>query len=451
MILASVPDPAGGQPWVTSLLLVTLTVLLVLINGFFVAAEFALVKVRPRRLAQLARENRAFAKTARWLSLRLDRALSACQLGITMASLGLGWIGEPTVARLLEPIFLAVGITSAVAIHTSAFIIGFTIITAAHLVIGEQAPKIFAIRRPELMAMWCAVPLKWFYLASYPFIAALNGATTFLLARVGVHGAGEHDVPHNEEEIRALLSQAHAKGELTRTEHRLLDAVFEFDDTISRQILVPRVEVAFVDVEASGDAMLEHIRSTKHSRYPVCEGSLDRVLGVLHVKDLVGLGPEEIDLRGLMRQPRYVPETMGISKLLGHFLASHQHLAFVVDEYGGTTGIVTLEDVLERLVGPVQDEFDMETPDIVPVGGGRYVVDGSIPIAEVSRAFDLELEGGDVDTLGGLIMERLDRVPVEGDRLQLSGAVVEVIEMRSARVTRIRIALEGGSLRPSVF
>ena len=202
----------------SNILLIVLTIVLVVLNGFFVAAEFALVKLRRSQLEELVRQERAFSGTAMWLMNRLDRALSACQLGITMASLGLGWIGEPAIARLLEPLFEAVGITSPAVLHTISFIIAFTIITAAHLTIGEQAPKIFAIRKPEPMALWCAVPLKWFYILSYPLLMGLNAVTVILLRWVGVQGAGGHDTPHSEEEIRALLSHAHAHGELTQSE-----------------------------------------------------------------------------------------------------------------------------------------------------------------------------------------------------------------------------------------
>ena len=273
--------------WPLQLLLLSATAVLVLLNGFFVAAEFALVKVRGSRLAEMAREGEPFASTAQWMARRLDRSLSACQLGITMASLGLGWIGEPAVARLLGPAFQAVGIKSPALLHTLAFVIAFTVITAVHLVVGEQAPKIYAIRRPGRTVRWCALPLKWFYVMSYPLLMGLNAATALLLGRVGVESVSEHEVPHSEQEIRALLSQAHAHGELTRSEHRLLHAVFDFDEAISRQIMVPRVDVEFFDINKPLADAMEKARQSQHTRYPLCDGSMDNVLGFVHTKDLL--------------------------------------------------------------------------------------------------------------------------------------------------------------------
>ena len=278
--------------WVTNSAYLVTALGMVLLNAFFVAAEFGLVKVRGGQLDELVKEGRPFARTARWLGDRLDASLSACQLGITMASLGLGWVGEPAFARLLESAFHAVGITSAAALHTSAFVVAFTIITALHLVVGEQAPKIYAIRRPERVALWCAIPLKAFYILSYPFLVGLSFATSRLLRLFGVDGTSEHDAPHSQDEIQALVRQAHVHGELTRSEHSLIHAVFGFDDMICRRVMVPRSDVVFLDVEQSLAECLEVFQRTKHSRYPLCEDSLDQVIGFIHMKDLVGIDVE---------------------------------------------------------------------------------------------------------------------------------------------------------------
>lgn len=426
----------------TELLLVLGAVALVMVNGFFVAAEFALVKVRPSRLDQLVRQGRPFARVARWFVARLDASLSACQLGITMASLGLGWIGEPAVARLLEPVFHGIGITSAAVVHGLAFGIGFTIITGAHLVIGEQTPKIFAIRRPESMLLWCAAPLAFFYALLYPFLITLTAVTTALLRTVGIDSASEHDQPHSEGELRLLLSQAHAHGEISLAEHRLLHAVFEFDDLVCRRVMVPRVEVVFFEVDLPLRGCLDLAVRTRHTRFPVCEGSLDNAIGVVHVKNLLGVdGGDAFDLRSLMRPPRYVPETMPISRLLRHFQASHNHLAFVVDEYGTVAGIVTLENVLEQIVGPVEDEFDVEPPAIVPDGPGRFVVLGAAAIGLVNRRLGLDLPTGEADTLSGLLVARTGHLPAAGECIDLDRATAEIIEVRGNRATRVRIIL----------
>lgn len=430
------------EKWMIDVLWIIGAIVLVLLNGFFVAAEFALVKVRTSKLAEAVRQGKPFSETAQWLMRRLDKALSACQLGITLASLGLGWVGEPAVARLLEPLLCAVGIKSDVLVHTISFIIGFTIITAAHLIIGEQAPKIYAIRKPNRTARWCALPLKWFYLLSYPFLTMLNTATMRILRRFGITGASEHDTPHSEEEIRALLSHAHIHGELTRSEHSLLDAVFEFDDTTCRRIMVPRPQVVFFDRNKPLKAAMETVRRSKHTRFPLCDGSMDNVLGFVHIKDMLHL-PEgqEPDLNKICRPPRYVPETMLLSKLLSLFRVSRQHLAFVVDEHGSVSGIVTMEDVLERLVGEVQDEFDDETPVIVPESTGSFVVQGAALLEEINKALNLELVSTEVDTMAGLVTERLGRIVIQGDRIELEGATAEVLEIKKERATRIRISI----------
>jgi CBS domain containing-hemolysin-like protein len=333
--------------WLYDSLNIIFAMILVAVNGFFVAAEFALVKVRKGRLDVLVRKKRPFAGTARWLLNRLDPSLSACQLGITMASLGLGWIGEPAVARLLRPLLQAIGIVSEIWIHGVAFAVAFTAITAVHIVLGEQAPKIFAIRRPESVLLWFALPMKFFYFLSFPFMVALNASTAFVLRIVGIGSASEHEAAHSEEEIRALLSQAHKQGELTRSEHRLLNAIFEFDDLVCRKIMIPRNDVTFFDVNCPISDCIETAKRTKHSRYPICEGSLDRIIGVVHIKDLIGISADEcIDLKSMMRPPRFVPETISVNRLLRQFQATHQHMAFVVDEHGTMVGAVTIDYVL---------------------------------------------------------------------------------------------------------
>lgn len=418
-----------------------LAFLLVIANGFFVAAEFALVKVRVSRVEQMVVARRFFAKTARWLAERLERSLSACQLGITMASLALGWVGEPAFARLLEPLLEGIGVTSEVVVHSTAFVVGFSVITALHLVIGEQAPKIFAIRHPESMLLWCAVPLKTFYLLTYPLMLGLNASTAWLLKSIGMKGGSEHEVPYTEEEIRALLREAHIHGNLTRSEHRLLDAVFEFDDLICRRIMLPRGEVEFIDIQEPISVSMDLIRRTKHTRYPVCNGSLDEVLGVVHVKDLIGREiADDFEFQSIMRPPKKVPENMPISKLLRHFQGTHQLLAFVLDEYGTVIGIVTLENVLEEIIGDVVDEFDNENPEIVPDGPGSFLVAGSTAVEEVERKLGLSFGDTDVDTMSGLLMHFAERIVVAGDEIDLGVAQAKVLEVADDRTTRLRVS-----------
>ena len=430
------------QDWQYDIFNILLAVLLVIINGFFVSAEFALVKVREARIAELEKQKRVFASTAGWLLKRLDASLSACQLGITMASLGLGWIGEPAVAHLLRPVLLALGIESEILIHSIAFIVAFSAITAVHLVIGEQAPKIFALRRPEIVLLWCAVPMKIFYLFSYPFVMALNSITSYLLGLAGIESGSEHEAIHSEEEIRALLSTAREGGELSRTEQRLINAVFDFDELVCRKVMIPRNDVVFFDAEDSLPACLELAKSKKHSRYPVCEGTLDDAIGVIHVKDLIGMTPDQsIDLRSMMRSPQFVPETVPVKRLLRQFQETHQHMAFIVDEHGSVVGIITLENILELIVGSVEDEFDMEPPDIVVEGPGQFVVRGSTSLLSIQRELKIDLSDEEADTMAGLLMSKTGEVLKSGDSIDLGYATAEVLEVKGSRAMRIRVSL----------
>lgn len=428
--------------WLIDLAEVGTAIFLVALNGFFVAAEFSLVKVRGSQIEELVKQHRPFSRTALWLVERLEDSLSACQLGITMASLGLGWVGEPAFARLLEPVLHSIGVTSPAVIHGISFTFAFTLITALHLVIGEQAPKIFAIRRPEQVVLWCAALMKFFYVVSYPLLISLNWMTGIILKQLGVEGLG-HDTPHSEDEIRSLLRQAQVHGSMTHSEHRLLDAVFEFDDIISRRVMVPRADVEYFDVKDSYEDCMNQARRSRHTRFPLCEDSLDQVVGVIHIKDLMAVeNTQDFKLRDLARPPKTVPENMQISRLLRHFQATRQHMAFVIDEYGTIIGIVTMENVIEQIVGSVQDEFDLETPDIVPDGPGQFIVQGSTPIDVVEKILNIYREGDDVDTFSGLLTARNGEVLEAGDQIPLGRGHAEVLEVRNSRAERVRVVLE---------
>lgn len=427
------------NPWV----MLTIALVLVILNGFFVAAEFALVKVRFSQIDAMIKEGKMFAKTAGWLAKRMDHTLSACQLGITMASLALGYVGEPAFAFMITPIFEWMGIESERALHIIAFIVSFSVITSLHLVIGEQAPKIFAIRRPEEMVRWCAPTMKFFYYLLYPFMIVLNWATEKILGWLGLTGGGGHgDSVHSEQEIRALLREAHIHGQLSGSEHLLLNNVFEFDDLICRLVMVPRAEVQIMDINLPFPELLKFAKETKHTRYPVCDGSLDSLLGVLHMKDLLGIDENnsDFDIRTVMREPEKVPENLPISKVLKHIQNTHQLMTFVVDEYGTIVGICTLENVLERIIGPVDDEFDKaDEPGISCVATGEYLILGSTPISEVEKALAMNLDERDVDTVAGVLMSRLGKIPAVGDRVSFEGAEAEVLEVKHDHADKIRL------------
>ena len=432
------------HPW----WMLVIAIVLVILNGFFVAAEFALVKIRVSSLDKMVTEKKMFAKTAKWLGARLDHALSACQLGITMASLALGYVGEPAFAHLISPIFEAMGVEpGSNLIHIIAFIISFSVITSLHLVIGEQAPKIFAIRRPEQMVRWCAPLMKFFYFALFPFMYVLNWVTEIILGWLGLGGGSGHETPHTEEEIRALLREAHIHGNLTENENRMLNNVFEFDDLICRLVMVPRGEVQILDINKPFPELLQLAIKTRHTRYPLCDSSLDNLLGVVHMKDLLGLDPNarDFDLKTVMRAPVKVPENMPISKVLKRIQNTHQLLTFVIDEYGTTIGVVTLENVLEKIIGPVDDEFDAEEErGIVPVKSSdksQFLVLGNTPISEVEKALGLNLDDLDVDTVAGVLMSRSGKLPAVGDRVEFEGALAEILEVKNDHAERIRFTL----------
>ena len=428
--------------WFPDLVTILIALLLVLVNGFFVAAEFSLVKVRLGRIEQLVANRKLFSRTAKWLAQRLEQSLSACQLGITMASLALGTIGEPAFAKLVEPFLFAVQIQSAAVVHAVAFAISFTFVTALHLVIGEQAPKIFAIRKPETILLACAIPLQIFFIATYPLMQSLNISTTWLLRIVGATEANKSSIPYTEEEIRALLREAHVHGNLTGSEHSIINAVFEFADLVCRRIMVSRTDVDFVDIHEKTDVTLAMIHRTEHTRYPICDGSLDNVLGVLHVKDISGATIHDgFDWKALMRPPKKVPENMPISKLLRHFQGTHQHMAFVVDEYGMMIGIVTLENVLEEIVGKVADEFDVEDPEIVPDGPDSFVILGSTAVQDVENRLGIRFEYADVDTMSGLLLNKVERLLVAGDVVEFPNAIAKVLSVSDDRATKVRLTL----------
>lgn len=429
-----------------------ITVLMIILNGFFVAAEFALVKMNPSKVNIMVKEKKPFAQIGLWLFERQNLALSACQIGITMASLALGWIGEPAVAHLITPLIEKIGITSTSLIHGIAFTVAFTLITSMHIIIGEQVPKIYAIRKPDGVFLLSSSILKAFYVIFYPFMYVLNQITLTILRWVGVVDADEHDAPLSEEEIRASLSLSHASGELTKNEHSLINAVFKFDDEVARNIMLPRGEIEFIDANATFPTNLEFLKKSKHTRFPICEDSLDAIIGVIHIKDIVGYDMnDDLDLRTVMRPPTLVPANMPISQLLQEFRLSKQHLALVQDEYGTTLGIVTMEDVLEELVGSVQDEFDAEDPDIVAEAENKYMIDGDVTLDMINARFKTHLISNNADTLSGLIVEKIGHKLQVGKKINLTPKIdAEIVEIEGIRATKVRLLLNQATLEKKV-
>lgn len=421
---------------------------LVLLNAFFVAAEFAIVKMRATRIEELVQEGHLLAGSARKAVENLDSYLSATQLGITLASLGLGWIGEPAFARLLEPGLVAIGVTSEAVIHSIALTVAFTTITFLHIVLGELAPKSLAIQNTETVVLWVAVPMRVFHAVFYPLLWILNATATRILRSIGIRPAGPDEIAHSEEELRIILAESAKVGTFSPTKRRLLENIFNYTQRTAQEVMIPRAEIAYLSLARTWDENLEVMKSTEHTRYPLCTLSLDHVVGMLHVKDLFVDGDATIttseDLLNRKREILFVPETMTLDQLQRQFQQRRTHMAVVVDEYGGTAGLVTMEDVLEELVGEIQDEFDAEEPKIEKTPEGE-LLDGLLLVEDVNGRFGLQLEEDEANTIGGFITAELGRIARVGDKIVRDGREFRVVQMKGRRVARVLVKAPGQS------
>jgi CBS domain containing-hemolysin-like protein len=426
-----------------------LALVLVALNAFFVAAEFALVRVRESRITQLEQEGSARAGVVRGVLRDLDSYLSVCQVGITMASLGLGWVGEPAVAHLIEPILGVLGITSERVITVISVVLGFGIITYAHLVFGEQAPKYFSIQKAEGVSLWISRPLNLFRLMLRPVVWLVNASTNFVLRPWGVR-LGEEMEAHSEEELRIMISSSTASGVLDPEEREYLNNVFDFGDRVAREIMVPRPDIEALPYDAPLPDLAERAAFGRYTRYPVYEQDLDHVLGAVHVKDLFRAAkeePEGFDLTTLIRECLVVPETKPIEQILREFQQRKLQMAIVIDEWGSVEGLITIEDILEEIVGEIQDEFDEGEAAIEKISDDLYAVDGRIPITEVNNHFDLDLPHEDFDTIGGFILGSLGRPPEVGDTVEAEGVTLNVKSVDGPRVSMLTLRREDGADR----
>jgi CBS domain containing-hemolysin-like protein len=415
----------------------------VLLNGFFVAAEFALVKLRPAQLDPVIARGSRSAKLARHMTDHLDAYLSASQLGITLASLALGWVGEPAFAWIVEPLVRKIPGASDALVRSASIAAAFFCITTLHIVVGEQAPKSFAIRRPGPTSIAVALPLYAFYFISFPAIWLLNRASIGLLKLLGMKPAEESEMAHSEEELRLLLASSEIK-ERSRTKHEILDNVFELSLRNARQVMVPRADVVYLTTTRTLEENLALARQSGHTRFPLCEGDLDKVVGLVHIKDLFRAATPPTDLAAIARPVKFIPETITLDKLLTRMRGERLHLAAVLDEYGGVSGIVTLENVIEEIVGEIQDEFDSERPELVDKGHGHYQVSGSMLLVDLEDALQTELSPRDEDTLGGVVLSELGRRPRIGDRVHFGEAEVEVLEVLGNRIRTLGLTLPPG-------
>lgn len=421
---------------------------LVVANGFFVAAEFALVKVRLSQIELLAQDGSWTARVARSVLARLDAYLSACQLGITLASLGLGWVGEPLVSVWLLYAFEPLGLSAETA-HVISLPLAFAAITFLHITLGEQAPKILAIQQARSATLFVAPPLVVFYQVFRPFIWILNSASNLMLRVVGLQVISSQEQAHSEEELRMILAESAAGGSLTLGERRIMENVLNLEDKRAKQVMVPRSDVVFLSTTRSLDDNYRVLMESEYTRFPLCDGDLDHVIGMVHARSLlqrVIARRPPTSLRELAQDVPFFPENIRLDTLLRHFLRGRRHMAMLVDEYGVISGIVTFEDVLEQLVGPIYDEFDREQPPISEIAPGRYRVDGMCPLEALQFQFQLRLPPVEADTAGGLVSELLGRIAQEGESVRLGDFELRVIAANAQRVRQLELVrlLPGG-------
>jgi CBS domain containing-hemolysin-like protein len=416
-----------------------LTLALLALNAFFVAAEFAIVRVRATQLEELAVRGSQRARLARHVVENINDYLSACQVGITGASLALGIVGEPAVAALIEPVFGWLRELYSPAFHALSFTIAFGIVTYLHLVVGEQAPKYFAIQRAVPTAVWTANPLHWFATAFRPFAWLVNVSANLVLRPFGMRSTDQLEV-HSEEELKMLVAVSTRKGVLQESERVIVGRAMEFADHIVRQVMVPRTEIVAVSDDTPVTDVLITARQHRFSRFPVYQEDLDHIIGIVHVKDLVGVDKESrTRARDVMRKVPVMPETMRLDQALAEFRRQRVQLAIVLDEFGGTAGLVTLEDVIEQLVGEVQDEFDREAPAFKEEAPGTFVVDGLTSLDALRERLGVELPDEPYDTVGGLVFGRLGRLAAVGDTIEIEGYRFQVTAVDGRRVAQVRV------------
>ena len=418
---------------------------LVLMNGIFVAAEFAFVKIRPTQVNTLVERGKPGAALVQDAIENLDDYLAVSQLGITLSSLGLGWIGEPAVAALIEP--LLGQLLPAGAVHLVAFALGFGFITFLHVVFGELAPKTFAIQEAARIALLVAPLMKFFYYVFVPGIIVFNGTANYFTRLAGVSPASESEETHTEEEIRMILTRSEETGHIELDEVEMIESVFELGDTIAREVMVPRPDVETVSASMSLPELRSVAANGSFTRYLVLDGNGEQPIGFVHVKDILRASETEgrsdsLTARKLAREILVVPETRRIDEILVEFQTrGGGQIAAVIDEWGVFEGIVTIEDILEEIVGDIQDEFDtaVQEPSIEKQADGTYVVDGGVPIQDVNDRLDARFESDDVETIGGFVFSHLGRAPEAGDEIEQSGHTLRVAAVEDARIERLVI------------
>ncbi|MGC8744622.1 MAG: hemolysin family protein [Verrucomicrobiia bacterium] len=419
---------------------------LVFMNGFFVAAEFALVKVRDTQLEVLIARGNRRAKVAKKVIQNLSASLSACQVGITIASLALGWVGEPVFKVLLKPVYSLLSITQPETQQTIAVIVGFTGISYLHIIAGEQSAKWIGIVKPLQTSLWVSIPLRIFYFVMYPFNWLLNKSTIKLLNLIGIEQTDSHERSFSREELRLLFVTSIQKSERSRLEHEIILNAIDFPNRIVRDVMTPRKEIVFFSTDMDIDRCIEIAETTRYSRYPLCEdGDIDRTIGVVHIKDLYPLRKSAVTGKELISHTKkliYVPPTARLQKILQMLLEKRLHVAIVVDEFGGTLGLVTLEDAIEELVGQIQDEFDEEKQPVVRVSENCWEIIGTAPLYELSEIVNQPINAEGISTISGWVTQHLGGFPKPGDVIQLGDFKLTILSVAKGLVTRVKLQKE---------
>jgi CBS domain containing-hemolysin-like protein len=426
-----------------TLLNLVLAAFLLAANGFYVASEFALVKSRGFRIDALAEEERFGARLLQTMLRNIEAYLACCQLGITMASLGLGWIGEPTVAALLKPILLPLGMSGA-ALSLTAFLVGFLVFSSLHIVLGEQVPKTLAIREPEPVSLWIAYPLYLSFLLFYPLNWALNSASRSILRLLGVRDAPRQEIL-TDAEIEGLVEVSAEHGEMEESQAEYIQNLFRLSELVVADVMVHRTNMRSVDVSEPPDKVIDAILATPFSRVPLWENEPENIIGIVHAKDLlkqlrrVGGDASKIDIRSIATKPWFVPDTTSLNDQLNAFLKRKAHMALVVDEYGEVQGLVTLEDIFEEIVGDISDESDIDVQGVRPQPDGSVNVDGSVPIRDLNRVMDWNLPDDEATTIAGLVIHEARIIPEPGQAFTFHGFRFRVLRKNRNRITALKI------------
>lgn len=422
-----------------------LTVFLVFLNGFFVAAEFAIVKVRSSQIEIQAKTGSQVAKITKSIIHHLDEYLAATQLGITLASLGLGWVGEEVMTKLVFNLFglFHITVSGSFALNLGHFF-AFIIITVLHIVFGELAPKTYAIQQPVRTSLFIALPLRFFYIVFRPFIWMLNGLANAILKLFGIETTNTNDAHHSSEELQYLLDQGKESGVLDSTEHELIKNVFDFNGRVAKNIMVPRTKISGVELHVNKDELLNHIIKEGYSRMPVYNDTMDKIVGIVQAKDILPLMVNQTDfnLQDIIRKPYFIPETKKINALLAELQLKRIQIAIVLDEFGGTAGMVTLEDIVEELVGEIQDEYDEEKPIVERINATEFVVNALASIYDVNEELPHDLpEDGDFDTVSGWLGDIFGKIPEVGEQKEANGYNITVLKKSEQNIESVKLEL----------